>query len=213
MTPTPTSLSWKFETEACQRGHRYIAGVDEAGRGCLAGPVVAAALIFPDQSGWPDGLNDSKKLNRKARSRLYEELQKRPGVVLAVGTASVEEIDRINILQAALLAMRRAVEGLDRAPDYLLIDGNIMPDKARPGLAVVSGDALSPSIAAASILAKETRDRMMEVLDQKYPGYGLAQHKGYGTAAHLRALAALGPCPEHRRSFAPVAQLGLALPD
>jgi len=213
MTVATTGLSWKFETEATGAGHRRIAGVDEAGRGCLAGPVVAAALIFPDTSGWPAGLNDSKKLNRKARSRLFEELQTWPGVVLAVGTASVEEIDRINILQAALLAMRRAVEGLGRAPDYLLIDGNILPDKNRPGRAVVSGDSLSPSIAAASILAKETRDRMMEVLEQKYPGYGFARHKGYGTAAHLRALADLGPCPEHRRSFAPVAQLGLALPD
>lgn len=208
-----TGLSWNYETEALQAGHGRIAGVDEAGRGCLAGPVVAAALVFPDQTDWPEGLNDSKKLNRKSRSRLYEELVILPGVVYSVGTASVEEIDRINILQAALLAMRRAVEGLASAPDFLLVDGNFLPDKTRPGRAVISGDALSPSIAAASILAKETRDRMMEELDRKYPGYGFAQHKGYGTASHLRALAALGPCPEHRRSFAPVAQLGLALPD
>lgn len=208
-----TGLSWSYETEALQAGHVRIAGVDEAGRGCLAGPVVAAALVFPDQTGWPEGLNDSKKLNRKSRSRLYEELVILPGVVFSVGTASVEEIDRINILQAALLAMRRAVEGLALAPDFLLVDGNILPDKVRPGRAVISGDALSPSIAAASVLAKETRDRMMEELDRKHPGYGFAQQKGYGTAAHLRALAALGPCPEHRRSFAPVAQLGLALPD
>jgi ribonuclease HII len=206
-------LSWKFENEASEARFVRIAGVDEAGRGCLAGPVVAAALIFPDHSAWPDGLNDSKKLNRKSRGHLFEELVILPGVVFSVGMATVGEIDRINILQAALLAMRRAVAGLPQEPDFLLVDGNILPDKSKAGRAVVSGDGLSPSIAAASILAKESRDRMMEQLDQQYPGYGFAQHKGYGTAAHLRALEAQGPCPEHRRSFAPVAQLSLALPE
>ncbi|MDX6765989.1 MAG: ribonuclease HII [Candidatus Methylacidiphilales bacterium] len=206
-------LSWDFEIEAQAAGFTRIAGVDEAGRGCLAGPVVAAALLFPSLGSCPPGLNDSKKLTRKARSRLFDELQSLPGIEWAVGTASVEEIDRINILQAALLAMRRAVEGLSRKVDFLLVDGNILPDSGRPGRAVVSGDARVPSIAAASILAKESRDRIMERIEREYPGYGFAQHKGYGTAAHLRALAALGPCPEHRRSFAPVAQCHPARPE
>lgn len=209
----PGQLSWQYEAEAVRAGHRFIAGVDEAGRGCLAGPVVAAALVFPEHGSWPGELNDSKKLSRKVRTRLFDEIRALPGAVFAVGVASVEEIDRINILQAALLAMRRAVEGLSLRPDFLLVDGNILPDKARPGKAVISGDALSPSIAAASILAKESRDRMMEALDAEYPGYGFARHKGYGTAVHLRALEALGACPQHRRSFAPVAQLGLAFPE
>ncbi len=206
-------LTWKFEKEATEAQYARIAGVDEAGRGCLAGPVVAAALVFPEFETWPEGLNDSKKIPRPSRRRLYEEIREMPGVVWAVGVATVEEIDRINILQAALLAMRRAVAGLPREPDFLLVDGNILPDKSKAGRAVVSGDGLCPSIAAASILAKESRDRMMEQLDQQYPGYGFAQHKGYGTAAHLRALEDRGPCPEHRRSFAPVVQLSLALPE
>jgi ribonuclease HII len=205
-------LTWKFEKEASEAGYGIVAGVDEAGRGCLAGPVVAAAMVFPHWLAWPEGLNDSKKLSRVSRRRLFEEIREMSGVVWAVGVATAEEIDRINVLQAALLAMRRAVAGLPQVPDFLLVDGNILPDKTKAGRAVISGDGLSPSIAAASILAKESRDRMMEQLDQQHPGYGFAQHKGYGTAAHLRALEDRGPCPEHRRSFAPVAQISLALP-
>lgn len=206
-------LTWNHEDAACAGGHACIAGVDEAGRGCLAGPVVAGAVVFLDRAAWPEGLDDSKKLTRARRRALFETLTTDPRVVWAVGRASVEEIDRVNILQAAMLAMRRAVEGLPVPPGHLLVDGNRLPGGPVSGSAVVGGDALSPSIAAASILAKETRDRIMEELDRAHPGYGFAQHKGYGTAAHVRALEALGLTPHHRRTFAPVAQRGLPLAD
>jgi ribonuclease HII len=204
-----STLAWHFETEAASHGHQRIAGLDEAGRGCLAGPVVAAALIFLDRDALPPGLDDSKKLPRAARQRLYQTLTTDPRVVWATASADVPEIEHLNILHAAMLAMQRAAEAILPAPDFLLVDGNRMPQGHFSGRTVIGGDALSPSIAAASILAKETRDRMMESLDHEHPAYGFARHKGYGTAAHLRALRTHGPCPQHRRSFAPVAQMAL----
>jgi len=204
--------TWSHEDTAQSQGHRLIAGVDEAGRGCLAGPVTAAAVIFLDRSALPPGLDDSKKLTRAARQRLHTHLTGHPAVLWATANASAAEIDRLNILQAALLAMQRAVASLSTAPDFILVDGNRLPTLPTPARAIIGGDAACLSIAAASILAKESRDRIMEALDREHPAHGFARHKGYGTAAHLRALAAHGPTPHHRRSFAPVAQLGLPFP-
>ncbi len=184
-------------------GARRIAGVDEAGRGPLAGPVVAAAVILDPQRPIA-GLDDSKKLSEAGREALFTLIKER-ALGWAVGRAEVEEIDSINILQATMLAMRRALEALSPVPDHALIDGNRCPE----GLVctaewVVDGDAKVEAISAASIVAKVTRDREMAALDKQYPGYGFAKHKGYGTAAHLKALDALGPSPIHRHSFAPV---------
>jgi ribonuclease HII len=185
-----------------------ISGVDEAGRGPLAGPVIAAAVILDDQHPI-QGLMDSKKLSEKRRDELYDDIINH-SLAWAVGRASVEEIDEINILQASLLAMRRAVTNLSMAPDLALIDGNFCPKLNCKAQAIIRGDQTEPAISAASIIAKVTRDREMILLDKKYPGYGFAQHKGYGTAAHLNALESLGVCDIHRRSFAPVAKvLGL----
>lgn len=183
-----------------------VCGVDEVGRGPLAGAVVAAAVIL-DPARPIDGLADSKKLSEKRREQLYVTIREN-ALAWALGRAEVEEIDRINILQASLLAMRRAVEGLPLAPRHALIDGNKVPD-ALPcsARAIIGGDDSEPAIAAASILAKVTRDREMVELDAKYPGYGLAQHKGYPTKAHIEALGALGVTVIHRRSFAPVRRL------
>ncbi|API58052.1 ribonuclease HII [Tardibacter chloracetimidivorans] len=183
-----------------------VVGVDEAGRGPLAGPVVAAAVLL-DPDCIPDGINDSKKLSEIARARLHDELVGCARV--GVGIASVEEIDSINILQASLLAMRRAVDALDHAPVMVLVDGNQKPKWPYPCRPVIGGDALSLSIAAASIIAKVTRDRMMIGHDEAHPGYGWRTNKGYGTPEHLDALRRLGPTPLHRRSFAPVAQYHL----
>ena len=189
------------ETEARGRGLLRVAGVDEAGRGPLCGPVVAAAVIL-DPAHIPAGLNDSKKLSARAREALFAQLLE--GAETAVGVASVEEIDSLNILHASMLAMRRAVEGL-RRPDLALIDGNrVPPGLPCPAEAVVKGDALSLSIAAASILAKVTRDRIMVDLAQQFPGYGWEKNAGYPTKDHLQALARLGVTPHHRRSFRPV---------
>lgn len=183
----------------------WVCGVDEAGRGPLAGSVVAAAVILD-----PDhpivGLADSKKLSAKVRERLAQEIRTR-ALAWAIGEASVEEIDQVNILQATFLAMRRAIEGLSLVPAHALIDGNRVP----PGLicsaeAIVKGDAKEPAISAASILAKTHRDAQLLELDRLYPQYGFARHMGYPTAAHLEALRLHGPSPMHRRSFAPVAQ-------
>ncbi len=201
-----SGLSWHFEHKALESGARVIAGIDEAGRGCLAGPVVAAACVFLKHETWPEGLNDSKKLSRAERRRLYAEISGADGVSWAVGQASVEEVDRVNILQATFLAMARALAGVGVAVDMALIDGSQMPKLPVKIHAIVKGDSQSPSIAAASILAKETRDRLMEEAEVQFPGYGFARHKGYGTAVHQKALERLGPCPIHRRSFAPVAQ-------
>lgn len=181
-----------------------VAGVDEAGRGPLAGPVVAAAVIL-DELKPIKGLADSKQLTARRREKLYDEILAK-ALCCSIAEASVEEIDRLNILHATMLAMRRAVAGLRLKPSKVLVDGNRLPPLDVLAEAIVSGDALVPSISAASILAKVTRDRQLVELDQRHPDYGFAQHKGYGTAQHLRALQLLGPLPVHRRSFAPVAR-------
>ncbi|NVO05428.1 MAG: ribonuclease HII [Rhodoferax sp.] len=182
-----------------------IAGVDEAGRGPLAGPVVAAAVILDDMNPIK-GLNDSKKLTPLRREKLYDEIRAK-ALCCSVAQASVEEIDRLNILQATLLAMRRAVEGLRLKPAKVLVDGNRLPVLDVLAEAIVRGDATVPAISAASILAKVTRDRWCAELDRQYPQYGFAGHKGYGTAEHLAALRSHGACPQHRKTFAPVAQV------
>ena len=179
-----------------------VAGVDEVGRGPLCGPVVTAAVIL-DPLRPIQGLNDSKKLSEARREVLFDEIQEK-ALAWCIARAEVEEIDRLNILHATMLAMQRAVEGLSVVPRLALIDGNRCPVLAVPSAAVVQGDASVPAIAAASILAKVSRDREMQALDLVYPGYGLAGHKGYPTPAHLQALESLGPTPIHRRSFAPV---------
>lgn len=189
----------KVEIALQKKGYLRIAGVDEAGRGPLAGPVVAAACILPSRF-YPEHLNDSKQLTPKQRETLFAFLV--PRVEHAIAVVEVEEIDRLNILQATFQAMKRAIAQLN--PDYLLIDGNQMPPTPFPGEALVKGDARSLSIAAASVLAKVTRDRLMMEQAQQYPQYGFEQHKGYGTAEHLKALAKHGPCPLHRRSFEPL---------
>jgi ribonuclease HII len=182
-----------------------IVGVDEAGRGPLAGPVVAAAVILCD--GGIEGLDDSKKLSAKRRAQLEAEIKAQ--CQWAIGVAEVTEIDALNILQATMLAMTRAVEALGCEPNKVLVDGNRLPRWHYRAEAVIGGDALHPCISAASIIAKEHRDRLMRSYDAMHPGYGWASNKGYGSAAHLAALRKLGPTPLHRRSFAPVAQLEL----
>ena len=182
-----------------------VAGVDEAGRGPLAGPVVAAAVVL--SVSYPiDGLADSKTLSALRREALAVQIRAHASA-WALGMASVEEIDRLNILQATLLAMQRAVQGLAMTPELVLVDGNRAPRLACPVRTVVRGDALVKSISAASILAKVARDAILQDLDGEYPGYGFAVHKGYPTAAHQRALETLGPSPVHRRSFGPVRRL------
>lgn len=181
-----------------------LAGVDEAGRGPLAGPVVAAAVILDDLQPIR-GLADSKQLTALRRERLYDEIRAK-ALCCSVAQATVEEIDQLNILQATLLAMRRAVQGLRLKPTKVLVDGNRLPALDVLAEAIVSGDALVPCISAASILAKVTRDRMLCELHLQHPEYGFDRHKGYGTADHLRALQAHGALPMHRRSFAPVAR-------
>jgi ribonuclease HII len=192
----------RFETELWDQGYQRIAGTDEVGVGPLAGPVLAAAVILP-RDFRAKGLNDSKQLDHAALTRLSAEVQA-GAVAWAVGQASVEEIDTVNIYRAALLAMRRAVEGLKVAPDYLLLDARTLPELSLPQRGIVKGDARSLTIAAASVVAKVTRDTLMVEMDARYPGYGFAQHKGYGAPVHQDALRRLGPCPIHRRSFAPV---------
>ena len=185
-----------------------IAGVDEAGRGPLAGPVVAAAVILDDLKPIK-GLADSKQLTARRREKLYDEIRAK-ALCCSIAQASVEEIDRLNILNATMLAMQRAVQGLRLKPAKVLVDGNRLPPLDVLAEAIVSGDALVPAISAASILAKVTRDRLLDELDQRHPAYGFARHKGYGTAQHLQALMEHGPLPEHRRSFAPVARAAAA---
>ena len=180
------------------------AGCDEVGRGPLAGDVVAAAVILGPSI--PEGLNDSKKLTERKRERLFDEIRA-SAVAWSIGRASVEEIDRLNILNASLLAMKRAVQSLSPLPDHVLVDGNKLPVWQFSAEAIVGGDGCIPCISAASVLAKVTRDREMLELEEKYPGYGLAKHKGYPTAQHLDALSRLGVTPIHRRSFGPVARL------
>ena len=206
---SPQAPTDRYERQAKRRGSRLVAGVDEAGRGPLAGPVVVAAVAFPN-GRYPHGLNDSKKLTPTQRELLYEAILKRAMVSVAV--ASRARIDRMNILRASLWAMSRAVAGLPERPDHVLVDGNMEP----PGLGcgcetVIGGDALCLSIAAASIVAKVTRDRLMTAIGRAFPDYGFEQHMGYSTPAHFAALRAHGPCPHHRQSFAPVREQQLVL--
>ncbi len=188
-----------FDAQFITGSVRILAGTDEAGRGPLAGPVVAAACILPE-GFLPEGLDDSKKLTEKKRDALYDVITEN-AVAWCAASASPEEIDEINILNASLLAMRRAIAGLSVQPDLVLVDGNVNRGFPLPAKAIVGGDALSPSIAAASIIAKVTRDRMCADYETLYPGYGFEKHKGYPTPAHKLAVYELGPCPIHRRSF------------
>lgn len=183
---------------------RFIAGVDEAGRGPLAGPVAVAAVILDPSRPRIRGLDDSKKLTHAKREALYEKIVER-ALSYSIVMVMSDEIDRINIFQATMTGMCRALAGLTPSAHEAWIDGNALPrDLPCAGRAIIGGDALEPAISAASILAKVTRDRWMVELDREHPGYGFAEHKGYGTPAHLAALQRLGPCPHHRRSFAPV---------
>ncbi len=201
---------FRYELELMERGLTRIAGVDEAGRGPLAGPVFAAAVVFPIcwmRQGLPPPLrkvNDSKQLAPQTREQLFVELTSRAEIRYAIARVDAPTIDEINILQATHRAMNLALTQLQPAPEHALVDGLRVKSMELPHWAIVSGDALSYSIAAASILAKVSRDRFMLELDRQYPGYGFAEHKGYGTARHIAAIKALGACPIHRRSFAPL---------
>ncbi len=190
---------YSIEQELSLSGYKNICGVDEAGRGPLCGPVVAAACILPDGL-FIEGLNDSKKLTEKKREALFDIICE-SAVAYCIAEASVEEINELNILEADLLAMRRAIDGLQVKADFAIIDGNIARDFQIPAIAVVKGDSRSMNIAAASILAKVTRDRMCIDLDRQYPEYEIAKHKGYGTKAHMEALRKYGPSPIHRTKF------------
>lgn len=202
----------RHEQDAWAQGARRIAGVDEAGRGPLAGPVVAAAVVFQrdfleaEAGGALRGLTDSKKLPARRREFFHALLTATPEVDVGIGSASVGEIDSLNILRATHLAMARAIGELARPPDLALVDGLPVKGLSVPHRAIVGGDAASLSIAAASVVAKVTRDRWLTELAAQYPAYGFERHKGYGTRAHLDALRRYGPCPAHRQSFAPVAQ-------
>ncbi|MCQ2770176.1 MAG: ribonuclease HII [Clostridia bacterium] len=191
-------LDFSFENECKEQGYVSICGIDEAGRGPLAGNVVAAAVIMPE-GFLPEGLNDSKKISPKKREKLYDIIT--ANCIWSVGEATPAEIDEYNILNATMLAMNRAVEGLSQKADFALIDGNCSRGFKIPTKTVVSGDAKVPSIAAASIIAKVTRDRECLELDAKYPEYGFAKHKGYPTAEHMNKVRELGPCSEYRMSF------------
>ncbi len=190
---------WAYETEFDPENALCICGVDEAGRGPLAGPVYAAAVILP-RGLELEGLNDSKKLSEKKREALYDEIIAK-ALAYGIGSASEGEVDEINILQATFLAMRRAISALSLRPDLALIDGNRDSDFGVPSRTIIKGDSLSANIAAASILAKVTRDRVMKDYAAAYPQYGFEVHKGYGTKRHYESLRTYGPCPIHRRSF------------
>lgn len=195
--PEQTTLKWDITG--------LVAGVDEAGRGPLAGPVVAAAVILDDMNPIK-GLADSKKLSASRREKLFDEIRAK-ALCFSIALASVEEIDQLNILQATMLAMRRAVNGLRLKPNMVLVDGNRLPIMDIRAEAIVKGDSLVPAISAASILAKVHRDRWCMEVDLVYPQYGFAGHKGYGTAVHLAALRSHGACPEHRKTFKPVTEV------
>lgn len=199
-----THPDFKLEEDLLRSGCNSVCGVDEAGRGPWAGPVCAAAVIL-DPENLPDGLNDSKKLNALKRDELFEEIRRNH--TISVTFADVERIDRDNILEATMWAMKDAISSLSPDPDHALIDGNKLPELPMSATAIVKGDGRSFSIAAASIVAKVFRDRLMEKLDHDFPEYGFAQHKGYGTRAHQEALKKFGPCPIHRKSFKPIAAL------
>jgi len=195
-------LLLRFEAALWERGVERIAGVDEAGMGTLAGPVVAAAAILPPDFR-PRGIDDSKRLDARERERLALEV-KGAAVAWALGVASAEEVDAMNVYRAGLLSMRRAVEGLAVRPEHLLVDARRIPELRLPQQGIVKGDSRSLTIAAASVLAKTARDALMRELDARHPGYGFARHKGYSAPEHLEALRRLGPCAVHRRTFAPV---------
>lgn len=190
---------YSIENALHNEGYKLVCGVDEAGRGPLCGPVFAAACILPNGL-FIEGLNDSKKLTEKKREKLYD-IIKEEAIAYCIASASVEEIDELNILEADLLAMRRAIDGLGVKADFALIDGNIARDFQIPAKAIVKGDATSMNIAAASVLAKVARDRICIDLDREYPEYGIAKHKGYGTKDHMEALRKYGPSPIHRKKF------------
>jgi ribonuclease HII len=187
------------------KGYEVVAGLDEVGRGPLAGPVIAAAVVFPPGQLCIEGLNDSKLLTPLARERLQEEV-KSQAIAWTLGGASVKEIDRLNIRRATILAMQRALARLPVEPEHVLVDGNPLPELDSPHDAIVKGDRVSQSIAAASVIAKCSRDRLMDRLAKRYPAFSWDTNKGYGTAAHLRALDELGPTEHHRKTFSPVAQ-------
>ena len=206
------------ECELWQKGLKLVAGVDEAGRGPLAGPVFAAAVILP--CDWSEtgvdsrlqGLNDSKQITEAQREEYYAILTSHPNIRYAIASAEADVIDRINILQATHRAMNQALAQLQPPPEHVLVDGRPVKSMPFPHTALVKGDARSYSIAGASVLAKVTRDRLMCEFDRLYPGYGFAEHKGYGTPQHLAAIQSLGPCPIHRRSFAPLRAVEMELP-
>ncbi len=199
----------RYETELWERGVLLVAGVDEAGMAPLAGPIVAGACLLP-RDYRPRGIDDSKQLDARARERLAADIRQN-AVCWAVARAEVEEIDTINVYRAGLLALTRAVRGLSQRPEHVLVDARKLPELGIPHTPIIHGDALSLTIAAASILAKTARDALMAELDAAHPGYGFARHKGYATAEHFAALRRLGACPVHRRSFEPVREaLGLA---
>lgn len=200
----PVSLD--FEKQAQSVGFRFIAGVDEVGRGCLAGAVVAAACILDLSRPLPDGLDDSKKLSAKRREELEQRI-KETAVAFAVAQVEADEIDQINILQATKKAMRCAIAALTPKPDFLLIDALKIDGLNIPQLSLVGGDAISASIAAASIIAKTYRDRLMREIDEIYPNYGFARNVGYATKEHLKALRVYGPCAVHRKTFRPINQM------
>ena len=200
--PTPQRPTFDFEREAAARGLSPVAGVDEAGRGPWAGPVVAAAVIL-DAQALPTGINDSKALDAAARDRSFDAIMA-SSVAVGIGIADVERIDAMNILAATLWAMQQAVEALAVSPALVIVDGNKAPQLTCDVRTLIKGDALCLSVAAASIVAKVTRDRMMIQLADKCPGYGFENHKGYGTPEHRASLAALGVCDHHRRSFRPI---------
>jgi len=202
---TPT---FDFEREARLAGAKAVAGLDEAGRGPLAGPVTAAAVVFLDEE-IPPGVADSKTLSETAREKIDAAIRASPHLIFAVAEASEQEIDKLNIYHASKLAMERALAALPRPADFALVDGKPFRSFAAPHRGIVKGDRYCVSIAAASVLAKVARDRIMLSLDQQYPHYGFAKHKGYPTPDHLEVLRRLGPCPAHRRSFGPVAQASL----
>ena len=193
-------MDWlEFERKAKEKGYKYICGVDEAGRGPLAGPVCAAAVILPDNT-IIEGVNDSKKLTEKKREALFDVIIER-AEAYSIAFATVSEIEEYNILNATMLAMKRAVEGLEIKADYAMIDGNRMPSLDIDGETIVKGDAKSMSVACASILAKVSRDRLLYEYAKEYPQYLFEKHKGYGTKAHIEAIKQYGPCPYHRPSF------------
>ncbi|MFH1062091.1 MAG: ribonuclease HII [Candidatus Omnitrophota bacterium] len=196
---------WQIEQSVFDRGIELIAGVDEAGRGPLAGPVVAAAVIVPKAYIFESKVTDSKKLSAIQRQKAYKEITAK--CVFAFAVVSEKQIDEYNILQASLLAMANAVNKLSKKPEWVLVDGTHKPNIIFPSQTIIQGDAKSISIAAASIVAKVVRDNLMRQMDNQYPQYGFAIHKGYGTKSHLQAISQYGPCPIHRKSFQPIKDL------